>query len=191
MSNYGHNQTGFQNSLVPEHGRSALAHFSANADADWETMATPPDSERLPTIGVVASSLDSGRETIRILPDWELVLGSGVTTCAADAGWEATDAGRETISIPPDYAHIPAAGVAAGAPGPMTQSPSDCERVLDIGSDAGDPFFVRFYVDNCILVVIRFFQDERKLRRATEPRVESRSIALPSWSTGPHSVGSP
>ena len=73
--------------------------------------------------------------------------------------------------IPPDRTHIPGAGVATGAPGPDQETmsiPSDCERVPGNGGDAGDPFFVRFYVDDGILVEVRFFQDGRKLRRAME-----------------------
>ena len=73
--------------------------------------------------------------------------------------------------IPPDRTHIPGAGVATGAPGPDQETmsiPSDCERVPGNGGHAGDPFFVRFYVDDGILVEVRFFQDGCKLRRAME-----------------------
>ena len=45
---------------------------------------------------------------------------------------------------------------------------SDCERVPGNGGDAGDPFFVRFYLDDGILVEVRFFQDGRRFRRAIE-----------------------
>ena len=75
------------------------------------------------------------------------------------------------MSIPQDRSHIPDAGVAIGAPGPDRETmpiPSECERVLGTGVDAGDPFFVRFYVDDRILVEARFFQDGRSLRRAIE-----------------------
>ena len=40
--------------------------------------------------------------------------------------------------------------------------------MLDNGGDAGDLFFVRFYVDDDILVEVRFFQDRRRLRLAIE-----------------------
>ena len=46
--------------------------------------------------------------------------------------------------------------------------PSDCERVPGNGGDAGNPFFVRVYVDDVILVEDRFFQDGRRLRRPVE-----------------------
>ena len=75
------------------------------------------------------------------------------------------------MSIPPDRTHIPGADIATGAPGPDRETmsiPSDCERVPGNGGDAGGPFFVRFYVDDGILVGVRFFQDGRKLRRAME-----------------------
>ena len=45
---------------------------------------------------------------------------------------------------------------------------SDCECVPRTGGDAGYHFFVRFYVDDGILVEVRFFQDGRRLRRAIE-----------------------
>ena len=70
------------------------------------------------------------------------------------------------MSIPPDRAHILGAGVTDGAPSPhqdIISIPSDCERVPGAGSDAGNPFFVWFYVDDGILVEVRFFQERRKL----------------------------
>ena len=159
-----HNQTSFQDAVVSEHGRSAVAHVRVDADAGWETIPIPPDCERVPRAGVVASSPDASRETIPIPPDCERVPGSGITTGVTDAGWE-------TMSIPPDYTHIPGAGIAAGAPGPDRETmpiPSDCECVPVSGGDASDPFFVRFYVDDGILVKVRFFQGGRRLRRAIE-----------------------
>ena len=146
--------------MISEHGRSAVAHVSVGADAGWETMPIPPDCERVPSASVVAGSPDTGRETMPIPPDWERVPDFGVTAGVTDVGWE-------TISIPPDQAHIPG----AGAPGPDRETmpiPSDCERVAGNEGDAGDPFFVRFCIDDGILVEVRSFLDERRLRRAKE-----------------------
>ena len=99
-----------------------------------------------------------------IPPACERVPGSGITAGVTDAGWEMR-------SIPPDFTNIPGIGVAAGAPGSDRETmptPSDCKRVPGNGGDAGDIFFVKFYVDDGILVEVRFFQDRRKLRRAIE-----------------------
>ena len=64
------------------------------------------------------------------------------------------------MSIPPYCTHIPGVGVAAGAPGPDRETipiPSGCERMPGNGGDAGDPFLVRFYFDDGILIEMRFF----------------------------------
>ena len=164
---HAHNQTSFQDAVVSEHGRSAVAYVRVDADACWETMPIPPDCERVPSAGVVAGSPDACRETtpIPIPPDCERVPGSGITAGVTDAGWE-------TMSIPPDYTHIPGAGVAAGAPGPDRETvpiPSDCERVPGNAGNADDPFFVRFYVGDGILVDVRFFS--RRAQVATCHRV--------------------
>ena len=95
-----------------------------------------------------------------ISPDCGCVPDSDVT-----AG--ATDALSETISIPPEHAHISGAGV-AGAIDPYRETvtiQSDCERVSSTHGDAGNPFFVWFYVEDGILVEVRFFQDWCRLRR--------------------------
>ena len=98
-----------------------------------------------------------------------IVPGSSTTAGVTGSVWE-------TMSIPPDFTHIPGAGVAAGTPGPDRETmptPSDCKRVPGNGDDAGGPFFVRFHVDDGILVEVRFFQDERRMRRAIRlPRVD-------------------
>lgn len=73
------------------------------------------------------------------------------------------EAGRETMSIP-----------------------SDCERVSGAGGNAGDQFFVRFYVDDGILVEVRFFQDGRRLRRAIESLASDHFRLL-----GPRGSGDP
>ena len=55
------------------------------------------------------------------------------------------------MSIPPDRAHIQGTGVAAGAPYPVRETmpiPSDYEHKPGTGGDAGDSFFIRFYVDD-------------------------------------------
>ena len=73
-----------------------------------------------------------------IPPDCERVPGSGVT-----AG--ATDALSETMST-----HMPGAGVAGVAIDPYRETMTilpDCERVSGTHGDAGDPFFVRFYIE--------------------------------------------
>ena len=135
-----------------------------DTDAGWETVPIPPDYERVPSTGVAAGHPDADRQTMPIPPDCKHVPGSGITADVADAGWG-------TISTAPDYTRIPDADVAAGAPGPDPETmsiPSDCERVLGNGGDAGDPFVVRFYVDDSILVGARFFQDGRRLRRMIE-----------------------
>lgn len=46
--------------------------------------------------------------------------------------------------------------------------PPDCERVPGSGGGAGDRYFVRFHVDDGILVEVLFFRDGRRLRRAIE-----------------------
>ena len=159
---HAHNQTSFQDKVVSEHGRSTVvAHVSADADAGWKTMPVLPDYECVSSAGVVTGSPDAGRETMLIPPDCERVPGS---VGATGAGWE-------TMSIPPDRGHIPCAGVVTGAPGPDRETmpiPSDCERVTGAGGDAGDPFFVQFYVDDGILFEVPFFQDGRRLRLAFE-----------------------
>ena len=74
-----------------------------------------------------------------IPPDCERVPGSGVT-----AG--ATDALSETKST-----HMPGAGVAGVAIDPYRETMTilpDCERVSGTHGDAGDPFFVRFYIED-------------------------------------------
>ena len=150
--------------MVSEHSRSAVANVNTDADAGCETMPILPDCERVPCPGIVAGSPDAGRETVLIPPDCERVSGSGVT-----AG--VTDAGLEAMSIQPDYAYIPGASFAAGAPGSDWKTmpiPSDCLRVPGTGGDAGDLFFVWFYVDDGNLVEVRLFQDRRRLRRAIE-----------------------
>ena len=145
------NQTSFQDALVSKHARSAFAYVFVYANAGWETLPISPDFERVPSASVVAGSLGPGRETMPIPPDCEHVPGSGVTASATDAGWE-------SISIPPDRIHVPGAGIAAGAPDPeIMLIPSDCERVTGTIGDAGDLFFVRFYVDDSILLEVRFF----------------------------------
>ena len=153
-----------------------------DTDAGWETIPIPPDYERVPSTGVAAGYPDADRQKLPIPPDCKHVPGSGITADVADAGWE-------TISTAPDYTRIPDAGVAAGAPGPDQETmsiPSDCERVLGNGGDAGDPFVVRFYVDDSILVGARFFQDGRRLRRmiaeiayyGSHPNSESHTEAI-------------
>ena len=154
-----YNQTKFQDAVLPEHYRSAVAHVRVDANAGWETMPISPACERVPSAGVVAGSPDAGRETMPIPPDYKRVPGSGITAGVTDAGWE-------TMSILPDHIRIPGAGVAAGAPGPDRETisiPSDYERVPGNAGDAGDTFFVRFHVDDGILVEARFFQDGRRL----------------------------
>ena len=62
-------------------------------------------------------------------------------------------------------------GVSAGALDDDWETmpiPSDCKRVAGTGNGAGGHFFVRFYRDDVILVEVRFFQDERRWRRAIE-----------------------
>ena len=89
---------------------------------------------------------------------------SGVTTGA-------TDAGLGTMSIPSDYEHMRGAAVAAGAPGPDGGTmliPSHCKRGPGTIVDAVDPFTVRFYIDDGILVGVGFFQDGRRLRSDIE-----------------------
>ena len=140
---HAHNQTSFHVTVVSEHGRNDVAHVSVDAIC-WETMSTPQDCERVPSAGVAAGSPGADREMMPIPPDCERVPGSGITTGVTHASWE-------TLSIPPDRTHIP-----------------DCERVPGNDGDAGDPFFVWFYVDGGILVKVRFFQDGRRLRRAIE-----------------------
>ena len=135
---HAHNQTSSEDPMVSELGRSYVEHVSADADA--------------------------GLETIPILPDCERVPDSRVTGGAPDVGWE-------TIRIPSDRTHIPDSGVAAGASGVDRETlpiPSDAERAPGTGGDTGDPFFVRLYVDDSILVKERFFQDERRLRCVIE-----------------------
>ena len=61
---------------------------------------------------------------------------------------------------------------------------SDCERMLGNGSGAGDSFFVRFYIDDGILVEVHFFHDGRRLRHAIVPCVGPFLIARPPRSTG-------
>ena len=161
---HAHNQTSFQDAVFSEHSKSAVAHVRVDGDAGWE-MPIPPDCERVPSAGVFAGTPDAGRATMPIPPDCERVPGSSITAGATDAGWE-------TMSIPPDHTHIPSVGVAAGAPGPYRETmpiPSDCERVPGDAGDAGDPFFVRLYLSDGILVEVRFFQDGRRLRRSIEP----------------------
>ena len=73
------------------------------------------------------------------------------------------------MSVLPDSTNIPGAGVATGAPGPDRETmsiPSDCERAPGAGGDAGDPFFLKFYVDDGILVEVRFFQHGGRLQLA-------------------------
>ena len=92
------------------------------------------------------------------------------------------------MSIPPDSTHIPGAGVAAGVPSPDRETmpiPSDCEGVPGNGSDAGNPFFVRFYVDDGILVEVFLSRRAQVATYHRFPRVGSFSIARPPRSTGP------
>ena len=161
---HAHNQTSFRDAVDLKHGRSVVGHVRMDADTGWETMPIPSDCERVPSAGVVAASPDAGRETMSIPSDCERASGSGITAGVTDAGWK-------TMSIPPNCVHIPCVNVAAGAPSHDQETmpiPSDFERVPGNGCDAGDPFFVRFYVDDGILVDARFFQDRRRLRRAIE-----------------------
>ena len=149
--------------VVSEHVRSAVAHVSVDADAGWETMRVLPDCERVPSAYIVAGSPDASRETIPIPPDCERVPGSGVTARATDASWE-------TILISPDRAHMPGAGVAAVAPGSdreMMPIPSDCESVPGTGGDAGNSFFVRFFVDDNILIEVGYDVPWSPSRRIT------------------------
>ena len=128
-------------------------------------MPNSPDCERVSSASVVTGSPDAGTEMIPIPSDCERVPGSGFTAgVTEDAGWE-------TISTPPDSTHIPGASVAAGAPGPDRETMSIlsyCESVPGNGSEADDPFLVGFYIDDGLLVEVRFFQDERRLRSAME-----------------------
>ena len=159
---HAYNQTSYQHAVAFEHGRSAVAHVSVDADAGWETMPIPPDCQRVPSTGVIAGNPHANREKMAIPLDCERVSGSGITAGDTDADWE-------TISIPPDCIHITDIGVATGAPGPDWETmsiPSDCERVPGNGGDIGDPFFVPFYVDDGILVEVRVFKDGRRLQRA-------------------------
>ena len=75
------------------------------------------------------------------------------------------------MSILPDCPHIRGAYLATGAPGPdqgTVTIPSDCERVPGNGGATSYTFFVWFYIDDGILVDVRFFQDGPRLRRAIE-----------------------
>ena len=179
---HAHNQTTFQDAVVFVHGRSAVAHVKVDADAGRETMPISPDCERVPSAGAVAGSPDASRKTMPIPPDCERDPGSGITAGVTDAGWE-------TMSIPLDYIHKPGAGVATGAAGPDRETmpiPPDCERVPGNDSDAGDPFFVRFYVDDGILVEVRLFQNGRRFRRVIESLASDHFRLL-----GPHGSRDP
>ena len=61
------------------------------------------------------------------------------------------------MSIPPDRTHILGAGGAWLQPGDGAD-PVRCKRVPGNGGDAGDLFFVQFYVGDGILVEVRFFK---------------------------------
>ena len=92
---HAHNQTNFQDEVASQHGRSVVAHVSADTDAGWKTMPISPDFKRVPSAGIVAGSPDAGTETRPIPPNCERVPGSGVIASATDARWE-------PMSIPPD-----------------------------------------------------------------------------------------
>ena len=140
-----------------------VAHVSVDADAGWETMRISPDYERVPSARIVAGNPGTSRETMPIPPDCERVPGSSDTAGATDGSWG-------TISIAPDRAHKPGAGVAGVAAGRNRETipiPSDCESVPGTGGDAGNPFFVRFYVDDNILKEVRYDVPWSPLRRIT------------------------
>ena len=132
-----------------------------DANAGGETMPSPPDCERVPSAGVVAGSPDAGRVTMPIPPNCERVPDSGISAGVTNAG----------ISIPPNRIHILGVSVATDTPDLDRENmpiPLHCERVPANGGDSGDPFFVRFYVDDGNTVEVRFFQDGCRLRRAME-----------------------
>lgn len=49
---------------------------------------------------------------------------------------------------------------------PAADLPSGCQKVQGTGGFAGSPFFVRYYVDDGILVEVRFFADGRRCLHA-------------------------
>ena len=65
----------FQETEASEHGRSAVAHVSADAGVSWATMPILPDCERVPSAGVAVGSPDAGGETMPIPSDCERVPG--------------------------------------------------------------------------------------------------------------------
>ena len=150
---HAHKQTSFQGAMISDNGRSPVAHAGVDAGAGWETMSIVLNCERVPSAGDVAGSPDAGRETMPIPPGREHVQSSGVTTDVTDL------VGRRYRYR--QMAHTHKAPALPLAPLTLTgrRCPtSECERVHGNGGDAGDPFFVRFYVEDGILVDVRFFR---------------------------------
>ena len=56
---------------------------------------------------------------------------------------------------------------------PAARLPRDCATIVMDGGFAGPAFFVRYYVDDGVLVEAKFFQDSRRCRRAVQSLASS------------------